>query len=446
MPTVTRANRSRLFEGFENEGPRFSLGWELEATHAAVITPQFVERGRDGSVHEEGIEYRVKREIVNKPWECILELRKLLTLRRLTVNRSCGFHVHVGIQNVGREYDPKIWAAWCVALAKVVEDAAFKAVPESRRGNTNCRRWSGVLIERGVIGQSYNHSKYDNAHRYQWLNITEMFREGGIRTMEVRLCGESQRFDYLYSWICACLLMGKAAFRLMRDPSRLDYEASIINDYFGTVGRILNSAPGSSVSDIWELSHKAGLADYHFKNFEKFIKADVDSKSPPLNEPSANADMAYRYHRNRPQDRYGDPLALDYGHTFKSCTCDECNYYRYEKAKQKRKKDVETPEIAQTDMTLNAPTTEWTIDRAVMQHLYGQFAISQGASELAESVISAPGAELNLPVTLSEVAASGVERAREALRQLATVSNETRIRRRRTLPNINRTYLPEGAI
>src|SRR5258708_5207825 len=114
--------------------PVFSLGWELEANHEAERVPNGVSQIGDGSVDGDGREYVVLPGITRSPQFVLGLLKELVHSPKLNTDKSCGFHIHIGIQNA-----PLIklrqWAIATELLAMDIENAAFKAVPDARQDN-----------------------------------------------------------------------------------------------------------------------------------------------------------------------------------------------------------------------------------------------------------------------------------------------------------------------
>ena len=206
--------------------PNFSLGWELEAIKRASRHVPGIECGHDGSVGGEALEYRIKKEHVYDPQKSLDCLRMLATDPDIEVNSSCGFHVHIGLGKRSRRLHE--WAQWFVQLAREVETEAFQAVPSSRRESSYCRSWKR---ERSPIGNlSYDRNKMENRDRYNWVNPVEIFRPGGIRTVEIRLMGDTKRYTYLLAWVAVCRLMAQSSWALLSDASRLESEKHNIRE------------------------------------------------------------------------------------------------------------------------------------------------------------------------------------------------------------------------
>lgn len=261
--------------------PNITLGWELEAIGRARKSLQGIEVAHDGSVNGESLEYRVRRELVFTPEKSLAALRNLATDTALRVDSSCGFHVHLGLARRSRKIHA--WAGWFVQLARDLEDEAFMAVPESRRQNSYCRSWRSSTGS--VIAQQYSPSKGANRDRYNWVNPVEIFRPGGIRTIEVRLMGNTKRYTYLLAWISVCRLMAMSSWALVFDPSRLEYERQELKKAFKLVKEnfLRPDVPTHTVAKTaLYLSQKAGF-------------------NAPFGKPLANLtrteqDLAYRLH------------------------------------------------------------------------------------------------------------------------------------------------------
>lgn len=211
----------------EYELPVFTFGWELEATGRAkaALSPDIMV-GHDGSVGGDALEYRTRREAVWNPERSLFALRNLVMDPALKVDRSCGFHVHVGLGMKTRKLHS--WAANFVTLARLIEDETMAVVPESRRENSYCRSWKDH--HGSVIAPTYHSNKHSNNTRYCWVNPVEIFRPGGIRTIEIRLMGHSKNYLYLLAWTSFCRRMAASAWALIHDPSRLEQEVLELKD------------------------------------------------------------------------------------------------------------------------------------------------------------------------------------------------------------------------
>jgi hypothetical protein len=191
----------------------FTLGWELEANHVPTRIPAGVDHISDGSVDGDGAEFVVLPAVTKSPRYVLGLLKDLVHSPRLNTNKSCGFHVHVSASNLSSIARMRQWAIATEHLALQVEDLAFKAVPDARHGNSYCRRI--VPISHGTSFQS---TKYNNQRRYHWLNIVEMFRPGGIRTIEVRLLGNTHRWKYVLAWSLFSMELARRGWDVANKP------------------------------------------------------------------------------------------------------------------------------------------------------------------------------------------------------------------------------------
>lgn len=255
--------------------PPITLGWELEAIARAHRPLKGVECGHDGSVRGEGLEYRVRRELVFDPNKSLAALRVLATDPYLQVDESCGFHVHVGLGKRTRKMHD--WACWFVTLARDTEAEAFSAVPSSRRENRYCRSWNSS--QHSIIAQQYSPDKGCNRDRYNWVNPVEIFRPGGIRTIEVRLMGHCKRYTYLLAWISVCRMMAQSAWALTFDPSRLEMERAEIKKAWGLVKDNFlprNIPPQTVARTALYLAAKGGLTEPFAKPLSMLSKKESD--------------------------------------------------------------------------------------------------------------------------------------------------------------------------
>lgn len=189
-----------------------TLGWELEANHVPLRTPAGVEQIDDGSVNGDGAEFVVLPAITKSPRYVLGLLKELVHAPRLNTDKSCGYHVHVSASNVSTN-KMRQWAIATEHLAMQIEDKAFNAVPDSRKDNSYCRRIVPIRS-----GTSFQGRKYGNDRRYHWLNTVEMFRPGGIGTIEVRLLGNTHRWKYLLAWSTFCMELASRGWALSQRP------------------------------------------------------------------------------------------------------------------------------------------------------------------------------------------------------------------------------------
>lgn len=191
---------------------KFTLGWELEANHIPVRRPAGVTQITDGSVNGDAAEFVVLPAVTRSPRYVLGLLKELVHAPKLNTDKSCGFHVHVSAQHLSVN-KMRAWAIATEHLALQIEEKAFKAVPEARQSNTYCKR-----IQPLIPGFSFPANKYSNERRYHWLNTVEMFRPGGIRTIEVRLLGNTHRWKYLLAWTAFCMELAARGYAVSQRP------------------------------------------------------------------------------------------------------------------------------------------------------------------------------------------------------------------------------------
>lgn len=211
---IVRHSSTRNTYTYEPPVPKikFSLGWELEANHSASRVPAGVDTIGDGSVNGDGTEYVVLPAVTRSPKFVLGLLKDLVHAPRLNTDKSCGYHVHMGIQGASMAR-LRQWALATELLAKEIEDLAFQAVPDARQSNSYCKR-----IEYTKAGTRFESTKYNNSRRYHWLNTVEIFRPSGIRTVEVRLLGNTHRWKYVLAWSTFCMLLGREGWKLAHRP------------------------------------------------------------------------------------------------------------------------------------------------------------------------------------------------------------------------------------
>lgn len=193
---------------------KLTLGWELEANHVpSTPIPAGIENVGDGSVNGAGAEFVVLPAVTKSPRYVLGLLKDLVHAPRLNTDDSCGFHVHVSASNISSLAKMRNWAMATEHLAIQIEDLAFKAVPDSRKSNTYCKRITPL-----VSGYTFESHKYNNTRRYNWLNTVEMFRPNGIRTIEVRLLGHTHRWKYLLAWSLFSMELARRGWELSLKP------------------------------------------------------------------------------------------------------------------------------------------------------------------------------------------------------------------------------------
>lgn len=209
---------------------QLTLGWELEANRECDRMPAGIIRHEDGSVNGDAAEYVVMPGLTKSPRYVLGLLKELVHRPYLNTDDSTGFHVHVSAGNLTL---PRLrgWAIATEQLALAIEDAAFKAVPESRQENEFCRP---IVPIRN--GERFSINKYDNRpRRYHWLNTVEIFRPGGIRTMEIRLLGHTHRWKYLLSWTLFCMELARRGYMYAQRPLENAGHAEALMEMLGYI-------------------------------------------------------------------------------------------------------------------------------------------------------------------------------------------------------------------
>lgn len=259
MP-ITMEGRIRERELSQPSADLFTMGWELESTQECRPgqLPEGIVSGTDGSVNGAGVEYRLRERFVSSPRDGMRALFNLVKKDWVETDRSCGFHVHLGLRNE-TESKSRVWAAWMITLAKNIEDSVFASVPNSRQNNSYCMRWKGVYITEGSMRYRYARNKGENSHRYQWINPVEMFRSEGIRTVENRLMGDTKDYYLLLAWISAYMMMGRTALELIEDPSLLDVRVEGLKSVYENVGTIMRRRTNRGCREAVRLGRQVGL-------------------------------------------------------------------------------------------------------------------------------------------------------------------------------------------
>ncbi len=200
--------------------PQFNIGWEVEAIRKPTHIHPGVMAGYDTSVGGEQAEYRLDKEMIGDNRHVMWLLKTVMQNPRFKMDGTCGYHIHLSPVKDGRK--TSLWAGWMMTLGQCIETEMFRAIPKSRSNNRFC--W--LLAEQAPnsfhpIKVRYPSSKYHNDYRHAWIHPTEIYRPGGIGTVEIRNMGEAQDYVYLHAWTMICLFMAQKAWGLIDDPSGL---------------------------------------------------------------------------------------------------------------------------------------------------------------------------------------------------------------------------------
>jgi hypothetical protein len=157
----------------------------------------------------------------------------------VTVNKSCGFHVHVDARNATVQQVKNLLRVW----AKY-EAVHFEALPASRRDAAWCRPVFGGLdlnaawnlIEQRALetmaryGQNMSGATFGDQmtyrNRYYALNLTAMARHG---TAEFRSHSGTTDADKIVAWVKLCVMLVCTSFECQR-PNKIGagrYESMI---------------------------------------------------------------------------------------------------------------------------------------------------------------------------------------------------------------------------
>lgn len=265
MDTLVRAGKD-LPRALKRKQYQILNGWELEVNDIPSIyndntdkkyhdfKEDFRSHGisahTDASVTGRGLEF-----ILNNPKPCADSLKELIWFMKKyppQVNKSCGLHFHYSIHELTesgellplRVLEKSRFVNNLFALCSLYEDQLFQLFPESRQHNSYCCRFrekystgnSNVREKLGYISES----KSSNNKRYCWLNVVEMYREGGHGTVEFRILGDTVNIPYIVNVAIMFQYLVKQSLLLniQRNPDALN----IINKtLFGTYSKEINS-------------------------------------------------------------------------------------------------------------------------------------------------------------------------------------------------------------
>lgn len=222
-----------------------TLGFELEAvelapTYSDICNEHNFAFHHDASIHEvNGDQPRNSGEIVSGVVVCEYNYNDLSVdttdARRVIeqlcacaarVNKTCGFHVHLGkphgtsgsVRARRSKWAPQDAFTW-LKVGLDLEAKLYDLCPESRK---DCAHTKPILtcyqprelISEDPIGRVVAR-KYENAKRYCWLNLIETTRQGADSTpgrassqspgtVEIRMMGNTKRPDYILAWTRLC--------------------------------------------------------------------------------------------------------------------------------------------------------------------------------------------------------------------------------------------------
>tara|TARA_R110002012_G_scaffold154601_1_gene315374 strand:- start:4310 stop:5806 length:1497 start_codon:yes stop_codon:yes gene_type:complete len=209
-------------------GMDYTFGVELETCYSRSVnyTSEYnMKAVYDGST--DGLEYVSGVLQGNKGIENIEGMCSYLTDQGAKVDRKCGVHVHVG----GAEFNRR-FSIMVLKLCLAIENDIYKLLPDSRQGNSYCKKLPKDLVERmnfhnykdtlgniiqnSIISREYNKKKnhpggHYNSQRYYWVNITNYSTTTGTNTIEFRPHSGSLDFKKIYNWLLICMSIVKFA-------------------------------------------------------------------------------------------------------------------------------------------------------------------------------------------------------------------------------------------
>ena len=141
------------------------------------------------------------------------------------VDRKCGVHVHIGDVEFNRRFSIMV-----LKLCLELESDIYKLLPESRQGNSYCKKLPrklidemnfrnyretlGEIIQNNIISRVYNKKMHHPGghycnQRYYWVNIVNYSTTTGTNTIEFRPHSGSLDFKKIYNWLLICMSIVK---------------------------------------------------------------------------------------------------------------------------------------------------------------------------------------------------------------------------------------------
>lgn len=191
-----------------------TAGVELETVRLAPVDDKAIRNlgwklVPDGSIRIEsfpnsrGVEYNSPAACGDAFFERITKGMSLWA-RNSRVNASCGFHVHVGIDDL----DP-VQKASVQNFLIAMEELLFALQPASRQKNDYCRRWGVNAVisqpDRILTSEKYMGVNFSHVNPAP-LNISNDRRgDGGYGTIEFRMGGGTRNASKVLKWVEVCL-------------------------------------------------------------------------------------------------------------------------------------------------------------------------------------------------------------------------------------------------
>ena len=212
----------------KTSGMDYTFGVELETCYSRDVGYQGnynLKAVYDGST--DGLEYVTGVLQGNKGIKQLESICSMLSDYGAKVDRKCGVHVHIG----GAEFNRR-FSIIMLKLCLDIESDIYKLLPESRQGNTYCKKLPkdliermnfhnyketlGTIIQNCIISREYNKKKghpggHYNSQRYYWVNITNYSTATGSNTIEFRPHSGSLDYKKIYNWLLICMSIVKFA-------------------------------------------------------------------------------------------------------------------------------------------------------------------------------------------------------------------------------------------
>lgn len=168
-------------------------------------------QGTDGSLSSGGVEFRSVPMNGDLLFDSIEKFCKELNKKDYEVDRSCGLHVHLEVDNEEIEYLKKLYLFYLR-----FEDMFFNMLPKSRRSKRFCERFKAYYkdtpeeimnvetldeFKEMLYETRYYRSeirRHGNDKRYCWANLHSIFYRG---TLEIRSHSGTINSSKILNWI-----------------------------------------------------------------------------------------------------------------------------------------------------------------------------------------------------------------------------------------------------
>lgn len=206
-----------LPEGQSRDALATAISQRLGRSNSCVVeayghsTPRSWKIVTDGSLGDYARGVEIVSPVLNGPEGIAAANTVCRTLNDFgcTVNKKCGFHVHVGVGNASLRFWKNI-----VTIYNIFEPVLDRMMPQSRRGSDNsyCRTMTVApisAIERASTFDALNALIAGSSpSRYRKVNMSAYLRHG---TVEFRQHSGTTDADKVRNWILICLKMVNTA-------------------------------------------------------------------------------------------------------------------------------------------------------------------------------------------------------------------------------------------